>query len=110
MVCLPVTAYHQTSHVWLKPFGNWTQQDKRDGVTGYNADNFGIALGGDTDVTSTWNVGIAGIYTSRKCPQQLYGIASTNRYEYVFSEALCNQEVWRVHALKLSSRWWCVNL
>ena len=52
----------QANNVWLKPFGNWTQQDKRDGVTGYNADNFGIALGGDTDVTSTWNVGIAAIY------------------------------------------------
>lgn len=49
-------------HVWFKPFGGWTEQDTRQGVTGYDIDSYGLALGFDGDVTSSWNVGFAFAY------------------------------------------------
>ena len=48
-------------HFWLKPFGGWTDQDDRQGVTGYDIDSYGIAAGFDGDVSS-WNVGVALAY------------------------------------------------
>jgi len=49
-------------HLWLKPFGGWTEQDTRQGVTGYNIDSYGLALGFDGDVSASWNVGFAFAY------------------------------------------------
>ncbi len=51
-------------HVWLKPFGGWTQQDNRQGVSGYDVDSYGLALGVDGDVSSSWNVGAAFAYVN----------------------------------------------
>jgi outer membrane autotransporter protein len=55
-------AFMTDRHVWLKPFGGWTQQDNRQGVTGYDIDSYGLALGVDGDVSSSWNVGAAFAY------------------------------------------------
>ena len=49
-------------HVWLKPFGGWTQQDNRQGVSGYDIDSYGLAMGVDGDLSSSWNVGAALAY------------------------------------------------
>ena len=49
-------------HIWFKPFGGWTKQDKRQGVTGYDIDSYGLALGFDGDVSPSWNVGLAFAY------------------------------------------------
>jgi outer membrane autotransporter protein len=49
-------------HIWFKPFGGWTEQDTRQGVTGYDIDSYGLALGFDGDVSSSWNVGFAFAY------------------------------------------------
>lgn len=49
-------------HIWFKPFGGWTEQDDRQGVTGYDIDSYGLAAGFDGDVSSTWNVGFALAY------------------------------------------------
>jgi len=34
-------------HIWLKPFGAWTDQDDRNGVNGFDADTYGVAFGFD---------------------------------------------------------------
>ncbi|PHS26230.1 MAG: hypothetical protein COA83_04150 [Methylophaga sp.] len=49
-------------HIWFKPFGGWTEQDTRQGVNGYDIDSYGLAVGFDGDVSSTWNVGVALAY------------------------------------------------
>lgn len=49
-------------HFWFKPFGGWTEQDDRQGVTGYDIDSYGLALGMDGDITSSWNLGAALAY------------------------------------------------
>jgi autotransporter family porin len=49
-------------HIWLKPFGSKTEQDNRQGVTGYDIDSYGLALGFDGDVSASWNVGFAFAY------------------------------------------------
>jgi outer membrane autotransporter protein len=54
--------FMEDRHLWVKPFGNWTDQDDRDGVDGYNIDSYGLALGIDGDVSPTWNLGFAFAY------------------------------------------------
>ena len=54
--------FMSNKHAWIKPFGNWTDQDDRQGVTGYNIDSYGTALGIDGDITTNWNVGFALAY------------------------------------------------
>jgi outer membrane autotransporter protein len=49
---------------WVKPFGNWTDQDDRKGVFGYEADSYGIALGTDADTGADWRVGAAFAYSN----------------------------------------------
>ena len=49
-------------HLWLKPFGSWTEQDDRRGVTGYDIDSYGLALGLDGKLSSTWELGFALAY------------------------------------------------
>jgi outer membrane autotransporter protein len=49
-------------HFWLKPFGGWTEQDDTQGVTGYEIDSYGLAIGVDGDVSNSWNVGLAFAY------------------------------------------------
>jgi outer membrane autotransporter protein len=49
-------------HFWLKPFGGWTEQDNTQGVTGYDIDSYGLAIGIDGDLTESWNVGLAFAY------------------------------------------------
>ena len=49
-------------NLWVKSFGGWTDQDDRQGVTGYDIDSYGLAAGVDGDLSSTWNVGFALAY------------------------------------------------
>jgi len=49
-------------YMWIKPFGGWTEQDNRQGVSGYDIENYGIAAGVDADVSSSWNVGFAAAF------------------------------------------------
>jgi autotransporter family porin len=49
-------------HIWVKPFGGWAEQDTRQGVTGYDVDSYGLALGMDRDVSSSWNAGFVLAY------------------------------------------------
>ncbi len=49
-------------NLWLKPFGTWTEQGKRDGVAGYDATTAGVVLGLDREMASGWRVGGAFAY------------------------------------------------
>ncbi|MBQ0724033.1 MAG: autotransporter domain-containing protein [Cycloclasticus sp.] len=49
-------------NAWFKAFGVWTDQDDRNGVTGYDADTEGLIIGVDTDLSTNWNAGIAFSY------------------------------------------------
>lgn len=49
--------------VWLQPFASTVDQDKRDGIDGYTADTYGVALGADTDALfNNTVVGVAVTY------------------------------------------------
>lgn len=51
-------------HFWIKPFGSWADQDDRDGTIGYDADTYGVALGADTELSSTVRLGAALAYSN----------------------------------------------
>ena len=58
-------------HIWFKPFGNWTDQDDRQGVDGYDIDSYGLAFGIDGDVSPTWNLGVAFAYIDSEVDSNL---------------------------------------
>lgn len=49
-------------HVWLKPFGSHADQDDRNGVSGYDADTYGLAFGVDGTITPATRLGAAFAY------------------------------------------------
>lgn len=51
-----------TSNVWARGFGQMSEQDRRDGIDGYEADTYGFAVGIDNDVTDHLRLGIAFSY------------------------------------------------
>lgn len=52
------------SAVWAKTFGNWISQDAADGVAGYDADTYGVAIGADKEVMDGVRVGAAISYAN----------------------------------------------
>ena len=48
---------HDAGQLWLKPFGGYADSSRRNGVPGFDADTFGIALGGDIRVSDRLMVG-----------------------------------------------------
>jgi outer membrane autotransporter protein len=44
---------------WIQPYGGFASQDTKDGVAGFNADAYGVALGGDTAVRPDLRIGLA---------------------------------------------------
>nr|VFJ63430.1 MAG: outer membrane autotransporter barrel domain-containing protein [Candidatus Kentron sp. FW] len=55
--------FGETGSWWLKPFGSFGEQDKENGIAGYDLDSRGLAMGYDTDLNNQWRVGVAGAYT-----------------------------------------------
>jgi outer membrane autotransporter protein len=52
------------SSFWFKPFGNLVSQDSKGGVSGYDADTYGLAVGADTAVSDDVTVGAFVAYSS----------------------------------------------
>ncbi|WP_040727977.1 autotransporter domain-containing protein [Thiomicrorhabdus sp. Kp2] len=44
---------------WIQPFGNWAEQNKQDGVAGYEVDSKGIVIGVDGQLSPSTEVGVA---------------------------------------------------
>lgn len=49
--------------VWFKPFFTKTDQASQSEGAGYTADSFGLAVGGDTQLTDDWRIGLAYAYS-----------------------------------------------
>ncbi len=48
---------------WIAPYGSWTDQDDRQGVSGYQVDSYGLAIGVDEELSPWFNLGLAFAYT-----------------------------------------------
>ncbi len=49
-------------NLWIKTFGSWAEQHERSGISGYDADTKGLAIGADTAVSETTRLGLAFAY------------------------------------------------
>jgi outer membrane autotransporter protein len=49
---------------WLKPFGSWADQNDRNGVAGFKADTWGVALGADAALNNRTRLGAAFAYAN----------------------------------------------
>ena len=49
-------------NLWLKTFGSWAEQDERSGISGYDADTQGLAIGADTAINEATRLGLAFAY------------------------------------------------
>ncbi|MGC5702048.1 autotransporter outer membrane beta-barrel domain-containing protein [Pseudomonas sp. NFXW11] len=53
----------QTEHnLWIKTFGSWAEQDARGGVSGYDANTQGLAIGADAATSEYARLGLAFAY------------------------------------------------
>lgn len=57
-------AFRGDKNVWMKPFGSWADQDNRNGVTGFDAKTWGLALGVDGTLSHTSRLGVAFAYAN----------------------------------------------
>lgn len=53
-------------HFWMKPFGSRAEQDARGGVSGYEADTYGLVTGLDGALSPLWRVGAAFAYANSR--------------------------------------------
>ncbi|QRV22602.1 autotransporter domain-containing protein [Marinomonas foliarum] len=53
-------------NAWVKPVGSWAKQDSRGGVSGYDAETYGIIGGMDGDINDNTSVGFALSYMNTK--------------------------------------------
>lgn len=51
-------------NLWMKTFGSWADQDERSGVSGYDANTTGLAIGADAAVTESARLGLAFTYAN----------------------------------------------
>jgi len=49
-------------HFWLKPFGSWANQDKRNGTAGFDSNSYGLVFGADGQISDANTVGLAIAY------------------------------------------------
>jgi len=56
----------QDKYFWIKPFGTRTEQDDRNGVSGYDADTGGLVLGLDGSFGQQSRVGVAFAYANTR--------------------------------------------
>ena len=50
------------NHAWLKTFGSWADQDNNKGVSGFDANTTGFAIGTDAAFTEQLRLGVAFVY------------------------------------------------
>ncbi|GLQ07232.1 autotransporter family protein [Sneathiella chinensis] len=53
-----------SEHAWVKPFGSWTDQSDRNGVSGFSANSYGLALGADAAINDRSRMGVAFSYAN----------------------------------------------
>jgi outer membrane autotransporter protein len=55
-------AFWGDRNFWLKPFGSRADQGDRNGVSGFNADSYGIILGAEVEPSARDRIGLAAAY------------------------------------------------
>ncbi len=85
-------------HFWVKPFGTWTDQDSRQGVSGYDAETYGLALGVDGELNGALRLGLAFAYAktdidakggaSQRADIDLYQLSAYGSYSLSEATAL----------------------
>lgn len=55
-------AFYGDRHAWMKPFGSWSDQDERSGVSGYKAKIYGLVFGVDGTSSDALRLGAAFAY------------------------------------------------
>lgn len=55
-----------TKSLWIKPFKSLTRQYDQDNIKGYSADNYGIAIGGDKEISQNNLIGLALSFSNSK--------------------------------------------
>ena len=58
--------YSRNAKAWFQPYGSALTQDKKDGVDGYDANTYGVLLGGDVNILDNTRAGIAIGYNHTK--------------------------------------------
>ncbi len=51
-------------HFWIKPFGTWSKQGNRNGVSGFDVDTGGLVLGLDGEINEAVRLGVAFAYAN----------------------------------------------
>lgn len=59
---VPVCCCNGPRKIWAEPFGAWLDQDSRGEQVGFNANAKGVAVGIDSELSSTFIVGIGGVW------------------------------------------------
>ena len=54
--------FYGDKHFWMKPFGSWTDQDDRNGISGFKARTGGIVVGADAVVSDKSRLGLSFAY------------------------------------------------
>jgi outer membrane autotransporter protein len=57
-------AFLSEKHFWLKPFSSWAEQENQNGISGFDANTFGIATGFDGAVNDKTLLGLAFSYAN----------------------------------------------
>ncbi len=70
------------NHIWLRPYGDYANQDELDDCFGYYATTGGVAIGFDRDLDEKYNLGIAGSYSLSRVRDKLTGDSQTNVKSY----------------------------
>ncbi|WP_417788903.1 autotransporter domain-containing protein [Terasakiella pusilla] len=68
--------------VWLKSFGNWSEQDTKKGVAGFDADTYGLAGGFDAEVADKVRLGASLAYSNTDVEGKGAGNSQTDINSY----------------------------
>ena len=56
--------FYGDSHLWMKPFGAWANQQSDASVAGFTSDTYGATFGVDGTVANNWRLGAAFAYAT----------------------------------------------
>ena len=71
--------------VWLKPFGNWSNQDAKGGIDGYDAKTYGISGGFDGEIAEGVRLGSSIAYANTSVDGDGAGSSKTDIDSYQLS-------------------------
>ncbi|MBU0858582.1 MAG: autotransporter outer membrane beta-barrel domain-containing protein, partial [Alphaproteobacteria bacterium] len=70
------------ARLWGQAFGAQAEQDRRQGIAGYDADTYGMIVGMDADMTDAFRAGIAFSYASTDVDSQNVNTGNTDINSY----------------------------